>query len=465
MCAGGGAATIGYERIHWRTKRTREVRNRTGDISTRSARAIGSALAASLVFAAPAGAAAPNTWGTVGSLTSARALAASAVLPGGNVLVAGGTGANVLSSSEIFDPATDTWSPRPAMSTPRVGAVAVTLADGDVFVAGGSSSVGDAGALNTAEVYDPTQGTFTPVSNTMASSRFLPAAALLPDGDVLVVGGQDQNGDALSTADLYDPATDSFRSGARAPTDMTTGRSLPVAATRDNGDVLVAGGADSSNAPLDTAEVYDPSSNSWTPTANTLSTPRLGGGIAPLPDGRELLVGGESAGLPVQATTATTDFYSPSTNSFTPGPAMATPRFLFGIDALHDGRVLVAGGAATSNGSTTILSGVEIFDPATDQWSATAPLPRPLAELATDVLPEGQVLAAGGTTTVSLTDASTQALLYTPASVPTAPLAVTLRPSRNLVGGPSRVKVQLVIVGYDAAGSRSTTTRTITVRR
>ena len=200
---------------------------------------------------------------------------------------------------------------------------------------------------------------------------------------------------------------------------------MPVAATLDNGDVLVAGGADSSNAPLDTAEVYDPSSNSWTPTANTLSTPRLGGGIAPLPDGRELLVGGESAGLPVQATTATTDFYSPSTNSFTPGPAMATPRFLFGIDALDDGRVLVAGGAATSNGSTTILSGVEIFDPATDQWSATAPLPQPLAELATDVLPEGQVLAAGGTTTVSLTDASTQALLYTPASVPTAPLAVS----------------------------------------
>jgi hypothetical protein len=383
MCAGGGAATIGYERIHWRTKRTGEVRNRIRDISTRSARAmLGSAVAASLVF-----------------------------------------------------------------------------------VAGGSSSVGDAGALNTAEVYDPTQGTFTPVSNTMASSRFLPAAALLPDGDVLVVGGQDQNGDALSTADLYDPATNSFPSGARAPTDMTTGRSLPVAATLDNGDVLVAGGADSSNAPLGTAEVYDPSSNSWTPTANTLSTPRLGGGIAPLPDGRELLVGGESAGLPVQATTATTDFYSPSTNSFTPGPAMATPRFLFGIDAPHDGRVLVAGGAATSNGSTTILSGVEIFDPATDQWSATAPLPQPLAELATDVLPEGQVLAAGGTTTVSLTDASTQALLYTPASVPTAPLAVTLRPSRSLVGDPSRVKVQLVIVGYDAAGSRSTTTRTITVRR
>jgi len=284
---------------------------------------------------------------------------------------------------------------------------------------------------------------------------------------------------------------------------------------------------------------------------------------------------------------------SPSTNSFTPGPAMATPRFLFGIDALHDGRVLVAGGAATSNGTTTILSGVEIFDPATDQWSATAPFPQPLAELATDVRPDGQVLAAGGNGSALVTfapptddggapitaytitastgqttttpDARTfatvsgltngTAVTFTvravnaegtgPASAasnsvtPTGPTLATapdtaptlrffglpthlalgqflkelhfavkpskpsslqimlrgtvnraaiadafdltlahktlgisaakrtiaLRPSRNLVGDPSRVKVQLVIVAYDAAGSRSTTTRTITVRR
>jgi len=122
MCAGGGDATIGDERIHWRTKRTGEVRNRIGDISMRSAGAmLGTAIAASLLFAAPAGAAPPNTWGAVGSLNSARALAASAVLPGGKVLVAGGTGANVLSSSEISDPVTDTWSPGPAMSTRESG--------------------------------------------------------------------------------------------------------------------------------------------------------------------------------------------------------------------------------------------------------------------------------------------------------------------------------------------------------
>jgi hypothetical protein len=80
MCAGGGDATIGDERIHWRTKRTGDVRNRIGDISMRSAGTmLGTALAASLLFTAPAGAAAPNTWGAVGSLKSARALAASAV--------------------------------------------------------------------------------------------------------------------------------------------------------------------------------------------------------------------------------------------------------------------------------------------------------------------------------------------------------------------------------------------------
>lgn len=402
------------------------MRNRICDLSRRSAgAAIGAALTVGLLFAASAGAAAPNTWSAVGSLASARAFPAAALLPGGEVIVAGGTDGTALSSSEIFDSDSDTWSTGPTMSSPRVGAVAVALPDGDVLVAGGSSTGGPGGVLNTAEVYKPTQNTFTPVSNTMASGRYLAAATLLPDGDVLVVGGQDQNSNALSTADLYDPATNTFLTGAGAPPDMSAARELPMAATLTDGDVLVAGGADSNNAPLDTAEVYDPSSNSWTPVSNTMSTPRLAGGIASLRDGRELLVGGESAGPSNSATTATTDFYSPTTNSFTPGPAMAAPRLLFGIDDLADGRVLVAGGAATNNGTTGFLNSAEVFDPTTDQWSATSSLPQPNAEFATAVLPDGQVLAAGGTPDAVAADATTRTLLYTPAVVPTAPVAVS----------------------------------------
>jgi Kelch motif/Galactose oxidase, central domain len=172
------------------------------------------------------------------------------------------------------------------MSTPRFGAAAVALPGGDVLVAGGSS--GGTSALNTAEVYHPAAGSFTPVANTMASSRLLPAAAPRPDGDVLVIGGQDQSGNSLSSADLYDPTTNTFLTGSQAPPNMSTGRALPLVATLDNGDVLVAGGAGANNVPLASAEVYNPTMNSWSATANSMSVPRLAGGIAPLVDGREL---------------------------------------------------------------------------------------------------------------------------------------------------------------------------------
>jgi hypothetical protein len=170
--------------------------------------------------------------------------------------------------------------------------------------------------------------------------------------------------------------------------------------------------------------VYDPAANAWTPTANTMSSPRAFGGIAPLPDGRDLLVGGLSASTPsVAATTATSDFYSPGTNSFTPGPAMAAPRTLFGIDPLQDGRVLVAGGADVSSSVATTTAAAEIFNPATDSWSPTAPLPQGREALVTALLPDGQVLAAGGIDPTGATVG--EAELYTPAGVPAAPTTVS----------------------------------------
>jgi Galactose oxidase, central domain/Kelch motif len=315
------------------------------------------------------------------------------------------------------------------MSTPRVGGAAVAMPGGDVLVAGGSS--GDGGEAARRRVIDLGGVQRTGATNTMASSRLLPAVALLPDGDVLVVGGQDQSGNSLSSADLYDPTTNTFLTGSQAPPNMSTGRALPLVATLDNGHVLVAGGAGANNVPLASAEVYNPTMNSWSATANSMSVLRLAGGIAPLADGRELLVGGASADQPNAVTTATTDFYSPSANSFTSGPSMASPRLLFGIAALQDGRILVAGGVNEQGTSVDAISAAEIFDPSTGQWSPTGSLRESLAEFATAVLPSGQVVEAGGSTSGLATDATTQASLYSPATAPTAPLAVSASPGNG----------------------------------
>ena len=64
------------------------------------------------------------------------------------------------------------------------------LSDGRVLVAGGRSDT-------SAEIYDPTTGTFT-ATGSMTVVRTGPTATLLGNGKVLVAGGND-----LGSAELY----------------------------------------------------------------------------------------------------------------------------------------------------------------------------------------------------------------------------------------------------------------------
>ncbi|MGA2009606.1 MAG: kelch repeat-containing protein [Solirubrobacteraceae bacterium] len=394
------------------------MRGRSGVV--RRALGVGAAIGAALLLAGSAGAATETQWTVVGSLAAGRAFDAAGLLASGKVIVAGGFGSSgVLDSSEIFDPSSDTWSAGPAMITPRDSAASATLANGDLFIAGGDATGVGSDALPTAEVYDQATNAFTAVSNPMGSSRSSAAAALMGDGNVLVVGGEGATTLALATTDIYDPATNAFLTGAAAPPAMSTGRYLPAAATLADGDVLVAGGLDATGTPLANAEVYDPATNAWTPVSNPMSSPRLYASMVPLPGGRELVAGGIVNAQ--QQSTASTDIYDPATNSFTPGPAMPIARALFGMVALPDGKILAAGGYPFAGG---VLAESDLFDPATGSWSQTGDLPGGgAAGFATVELPDGQVLEAGGASPDQIGNTS-QASLYTPPAPPAAPTAV-----------------------------------------
>jgi hypothetical protein len=118
------------------------------------------------------------------------------------VLVAGGFGADidtVLASAELYDPSSWVFNATGSMTLPRAFSSATLLPNGKVLVAGGEAPV----ALRSAEVYDPTAGVFT-VTGNLSVARAFHTATLLPNGKVLFAGGRDSSYNPLTTAELYE---------------------------------------------------------------------------------------------------------------------------------------------------------------------------------------------------------------------------------------------------------------------
>ena len=160
-----------------------------------------------------------GTFSPAGSLTTYHGSGLSAtLLEDGTVLIAGGPG---VASAEIYDPATELSTPTSgSMSTPRTYHTATRLADGRVLIAGGSPYGHPSSSLDTAEIYDPGTGTFSPSAGSMGGPRQNHTATLLADGRVLIVGGYDNTQLGLKTAEVFSPATGAFA----ATGSLTAGR-------------------------------------------------------------------------------------------------------------------------------------------------------------------------------------------------------------------------------------------------
>jgi hypothetical protein len=121
------------------------------------------------------------------------------------------------------------------------------LPNGKVIIAGGYDLV----ALKSAELYDPASGTWRATGRLVTARRFH-VATLLPDGKVLVAGGADTVGFSLASAELYDPASEIWT----ATGSLATARPGHTGTLLLNGKVLVAGGDTSDNVVLASAELY-----------------------------------------------------------------------------------------------------------------------------------------------------------------------------------------------------------------
>jgi hypothetical protein len=245
------------------------------------------------------------------------------------------------------------FTPTGNMTVPRANSTATLLPDGRVLIVGGEQSG------TTAELYNPATGTFQ-----ASSANIVGTPLLLNNGELLVLG---------TGAELYDPKTDST-----TPTGhLLVDQGIYAATVLGNGKALVLGTHD--------AEIYDPVTGSFASAGpyaaalgNLLTT------AITLADGRVLVLGSNPPQL-----------FDPATNSFsTTGSLSATGLYgmdLYSATLLKDGRVLVAGGMGDWRTAAAVL-----YDPKTGTFTTTGSMNDARDAHAAALLADGHVLILGG---------------------------------------------------------------------
>jgi hypothetical protein len=321
-----------------------------------------------------------------GSLLRDRFSHTATLLANGQVLAVGGQGypcvpcssagmpctGNYCSSAtnntaELYDPATGTWRLTGSLSR-RAWHSATLLPDGQVLVVGGIDLTPNTDRyLNIAELYDPASGVWRATQSTIAIAG-ANNSILLPSGKVLVV--------ANSIAELFDPSTETWKL-----TDPFPSAVGPLALLPD-GKVL--------SSRYGSARLYDPAIESWSIT----NSPNILADIATLTsleDGRVLATG------PLGDWSSAAEIYDPATkiwsvtgrlhNARSGGPYSAT--------LLPNGKVLVAGGWDPT-GSDGVLSSAELYDPTTGTWTPMPSLSTRRTFHTATLLPDERVLLVGG---------------------------------------------------------------------
>ena len=274
----------------------------------------------------------------------------SATLLGSGKVFMGPLGPGAL--AEIYDPSTGAFSAAETSADPAIswiGATITSLADGRVLIPADSAP----------EVFDYASGSFA-VTGTMIHPHagVGRSVTLLPNGTVLFAGGEIDNeygigadpaypGGVYPYGELYDPASGSF-----ALTDnLDEARRAHTATLLPDGSVLITGG--DAGQTIQSAELYNASRATFS-SAGTMIEARTMHDAALLRDGRVLITGGmRTLGPPPDGQTVLA-----SAEVYTPARPIAAPE-LFAVsgDAMGQGAIWHSASGAVASASNPAVAG------------------------------------------------------------------------------------------------------------
>jgi hypothetical protein len=291
--------------------------------------------------------------------------AGQAALPDGRFLIAGGhIGAHVgINNTTIFDPVTKTWQLGPTMYAGRWYPTVTGLPDGRALIMSGETTCDGCNAL-IPEIYNPATNTLTKLNSASQNFPYYPHNYVLPDGRIFVAA----SAEAPIVSKVLDLTTNSWSTVDPSPVDGGSSvMYLP-------GKIMKSGTSHNPDLPPDpsfaTTYVIDMTAASpkWVQTA-PMAHPRTYHNLTLLPDGNVLVTGGGTttdaispAGAVYQA-----ELWSPTTKTYTPLASGQVPRLYHSTALLlPDGRVLVGAGGRFNGYPSNDVSdrtSAEIFSP------------------------------------------------------------------------------------------------------
>lgn len=296
----------------------------------------------------------------------------------------------------------------------HVDGAAALLPDGRILIAGACQEL----PAKNAEIYDPASNHWQACPPMKSQRMFDPLAASMPDGRVLVAGGSREVGVPVLEIEAFDPRTVSWSVIGRLPSDM---RVSDLAALRD-GRLLLSTQEGGASGLL----CLDPGSGRLQPVGHpdmvVNGSPRL----TSLSDGR-VLVTHLSYGVGDQTNAF---LFDPASGRTVPLPRMAQGRQEHEATLLKDGRVLVTGG---SDGEPS----AEIFDPARARFLPAGSMVAPRCLHAAVRLGDGRVLIADGVPSLTTGD------------LPAPDQLAKMSPSDILKSMPKRGKLDAEVECFD----------------